>query len=68
MIQGIVQDTTYKAQWSKLVPVPTPVEGLVYNGESQIGVPYSEAYHITDNEKTDAGTYKAHAVLNEGYM
>lgn len=50
------------------VAKPTAVSGLVYNGESQVGIPSSEAYTINGvGEATNAGDYSAVVTLNEGY-
>lgn len=54
----------------QLVEIPTAITGLTYNGKEQTGVadPDENAgYTITDNKKTEAGTYKAVATLKEGY-
>lgn len=44
---------------STLVPIPTPVSGLVYNDESQQGVPATEAYTVANGWGQSAGTYQA---------
>ena len=50
------------------VAKPTAVSGLVYNGESQVGIPSNEAYTINGvGEATNAGDYSAVVTLNEGY-
>ncbi len=54
----------------QLVEIPTAITGLTYNGKEQTGVadPDENAgYTITDNKKTEAGTYKAVATLKDGY-
>lgn len=49
------------------VTIPAAVEGLVYNGSEQTGVPSGEGYTLSDNAKaTDAGTYTVTATLDEG--
>ena len=48
--------------------VPTAAENLVYNGETQTGVPAGEGYTLTGNTATDAGTYTATATLEDGYV
>ncbi len=50
-----------------LVTIPTAVTGLVYNGQSQTGVPASSngKYTITNNTQTNAGTYTATVSLSD---
>jgi hypothetical protein len=43
----------------KKISVPTAIEGLVFNGSEQIGVPEGYGYLITQNRATSAGTYRA---------
>ncbi|MDO4806702.1 MAG: Cna B-type domain-containing protein [Coriobacteriales bacterium] len=57
--QGSNQDVT--------VPVPTAVQGLVYNGQEQVGVEPGEGYTLTGNTATDAGSHEATATLKTGY-
>ncbi|WP_294438752.1 hypothetical protein [uncultured Slackia sp.] len=47
---------------------PKPIDGLVYNGEEQIGVLPGEGYTLTGNSATDPGDYVATAVLADGYV
>ena len=46
-----------------VVEIPEAVEGLVYNGEEQTGVPAGEGYSITGNVAVEAGDYTAIATL-----
>ncbi len=50
------------------VAVPTAVAGLIYNGNVQTGVVAQTGYTLTNNAKTDAGSYTATATLAEGYV
>ena len=59
---------TYTAEKDE-VPVPTAVEDLTYTGKAQTGVianPYGCKLY-GDVTKTDAGSYSATAVLEDGY-
>ena len=47
------------------VSVPTAVEGLVYNGEEQIGVIDGAHFSLTNNTGTNAGNYTAIATLDD---
>ena len=49
------------------VPIPTPVSGLIYNGERQEGVPATEAYTVENGWGQSAGTYRARLHLQYGF-
>ena len=49
------------------IPVPKAVSGLVYNGNSKVGVKAGTGYTIEDNQGTEAGEYTAIATLEHGY-
>ena len=49
------------------VAVPTAVSGLVYNGKVKTGVAAGTGYTLTDNKKTNAGSYTAVATLRPGF-
>ena len=61
------RNAKYEIVSSKLVDVPTPVSGLVYNGESQEGVPGTEAYTVANGWGRSAGTYQARLQLQYGF-
>lgn len=61
------RNVKYEIISSKLVDVPTPVSGLVYNGESQQGVPATEAYTVANGWGQSAGTYQARLHLQYGF-
>ena len=52
------------------VAVPVPASELVYNGKEQTGVADGDFYTVTGGKATDAGDYKATAVLSseENYI
>ena len=47
------------------VEVPSAVTGLIYNKSEQTGVLENDKYTLTDNKKTDAGSYTATAALKD---
>ncbi|HJJ48046.1 MAG TPA: hypothetical protein O0X39_03510 [Methanocorpusculum sp.] len=51
----------------KPVNIPAAVTGLVYNEETQTGVPSGTGYTITGNTAVDAGTYTAVASPDANY-
>ena len=61
------RNAKYEIISSKLVDVPTPVSGLVYNGERQEGVPATEAYTVANGWGQSAGTYRARLHLQYGF-
>lgn len=61
------RNAKYEIVSSTLVDVPTPIEGLVYNGEYQTGVPRTEAYTVGGGRERSAGTYIATLHLQFGY-
>ena len=61
------RNAKYEIISSKLVDVPTPVSGLVYNGERQEGVPATEAYTVANGWGESAGTYRARLHLQYGF-
>ena len=61
------RNAKYEMISSTLVPIPTPVSGLVYNGESQQGVPATEAYTVANGWGQSAGTYQARLHLQFGF-
>ncbi|MDY4051989.1 MAG: hypothetical protein SOY80_01350 [Bacilli bacterium] len=61
------RNAKYEIISSILVDVPTPVSGLIYNGESQQGVPATEAYTVTNGWGQSAGTYLARLHLQYGF-
>ena len=61
------RNAKYEIISSTLVDVPTPVSGLVYNGEIQEGVPGTEAYSVSSGRGESAGTYIAKLYLKHGY-
>lgn len=61
------RNAKYEIVSSTLVDVPTPITGLVYNGEYQTGVPRTEAYTVGGGRERSAGTYIATLHLQFGY-
>ena len=61
------RNAKYEIISSTLVDVPTPVSGLVYNGESQQGVPATDAYTVANGWGQSAGTYQARLHLQYGF-
>ena len=61
------RNAKYEIISSKLVDVPTPVSGLVYNGKWQEGVPATEAYTVANGSGESAGTYQARLHLQYGF-
>ena len=61
------RNAKYEIISSTLVDVPTPVSGLVYNGERQEGVPATEAYTVENGWGQSAGTYRARLHLQYGF-
>ena len=61
------RNAKYEIISSALVPIPTPVSGLVYNGERQEGVPATEAYTVANGWGQSAGTYQARLHLQYGF-
>ena len=61
------RNAKYEIISSTLVDVPTPITGLVYNGESQQGVPATEAYTVANGWGQSAGTYRARLHLQYGF-
>lgn len=61
------RNAKYEIISSTLVDVPTPVSGLVYNGERQEGVPATEAYTVANGWGQSAGTYQARLHLQYGF-
>ena len=61
------RNAKYEIISSTLIDVPTPIEGLVYNGEYQTGVPETEAYVVYGGTERSAGTYIATLRLQFGY-
>ncbi len=61
------RNAKYEIISSTLVDVPTPVSGLVYNGERQEGVPATEAYTVANGWGQSAGTYRARLHLQYGF-
>ena len=51
----------------KLIAVPTAIEGLVYNGESQTGVNSGEGYTLTGDTAINAGSHTAIATLDKNH-
>ena len=52
----------------KSVAKPTAVEGLTYNGDEQVGVVAGEGYTLTNNKRTNAGSYTATATLDSNHI
>ena len=50
-----------------LVDAPAAVEGLVYTGFEQVGVPEGIGYLIVGNRATEVGTYTATATPRDGF-
>jgi hypothetical protein len=50
------------------VTPPTAKTDLYYTGKEQTGVEPGKGYSIKDNKGTDAGSYKATATLDKGYV
>lgn len=48
-----------------LVDIPVAAEGLVYNGEAQVGVAATEYYTVANGSATDAGEYTATVTLTD---
>ena len=61
------RNAKYEIISSTPVPIPTPVSGLVYNGERQEGVPATEAYTVANGSGESAGTYQARLHLQYGF-
>ena len=61
------RNAKYEIISSTPVPIPTPITGLVYNGESQEGVPATEAYTVANGWGQSAGTYQARLHLQYGF-
>ena len=61
------RNAKYEIISSTFVDVPTPVSGLVYNGEKQEGVPATEAYTVENGWGQSAGTYQARLHLQYGF-
>lgn len=61
------RNAKYEIISSTFVDVPTPVSGLVYNGERQEGVPATEAYTVENGWGQSAGTYRARLHLQYGF-
>ena len=61
------RNAKYEIISSTPVPIPTPVSGLVYNGERQEGVPATEAYTVANGWGQSAGTYRARLHLQYGF-
>ena len=61
------RNAKYEIISSTLVDVPTPVSGLIYNGERQEGVPATEAYTVENGWGQSAGTYQARLHLQYGF-
>ena len=61
------RNAKYEIISSTLVDVPTPVSGLIYNGEKQEGVPATEAYTVENGWGQSAGTYRARLHLQYGF-
>ena len=61
------RNAKYEIISSTPVPIPTPVSGLVYNGERQEGVPATEAYTVENGWGQSAGTYRARLHLQYGF-
>lgn len=61
------RNAKYEIISSTFVDVPTPVSGLVYNGERQEGVPATEAYTVANGWGQSAGTYRARLHLQYGF-
>lgn len=61
--------TVKAADGNTVISAPTPVNGLVYNGKEQVGVPLNAAYTVTDGQcaATDAGTYTVYLKPAEGF-
>ena len=51
-----------------VMTVPSAVEGLVYTGEEQAGVPKGLPYEVTGETATTAGSYTATVRLRPGYV
>lgn len=63
IVYGITKDPSTTVA----VPIPSPVVGLKYNGVQQTGVSSGTGYTIFGNVATDAGTYIATLILDDGY-
>ena len=61
------RNAKYEIISSTPVPIPTPVSGLVYNGERQEGVPATEAYTVANGWGQSAGMYQARLHLQYGF-
>ena len=61
------RNAKYEIISSTPVPIPSPVSGLVYNGERQEGVPATEAYTVANGWGQSAGTYQARLHLQYGF-
>lgn len=64
----VTQNTKYYAKWLKSIDVPTPTNGLTYNGSEQVGVAAGTGYTVTGAKATNAGNYTAVATLEDGYI
>ena len=51
-----------------VISVPAAIDGLLYNGQVQTGVPAGTGYTVTGNTATEAGDYIATVTPAEGYV
>ncbi len=50
------------------IPRPIANTNLIYNGQEQVGVPSGSGYTLSEYQKTQAGKYRATAVLADGFQ
>jgi len=60
-------DATLFAVWNRIIDEPAPIQGLVYNGQSQIGVTTDTRYILSGASATNAGEHTATATPSAGY-
>lgn len=62
-------DMTIVAVWNINIDVPSAVFDIYYNGFDQVGIVTGTGYILSGNfAMKDVGTYKAYAMLEEGYI
>ena len=65
-VETVVGDVAVIAMFECSIDAPSPVFGLVYNGEEQTGVPSGAGYTLEGGSATGAGTYTAVLTPDEG--
>jgi len=68
MADGIEKKLELTLTILQKISVPTPITGLKYNREEQVGVLEGVGYTVTGNKEVDAGNYVAVVTLLDGYQ